>query len=219
MRSRTEPKPYPLAPLVAGLARLISGVRVQWLGCQPDTRQRVYFANHTSHLDFVVLWAALPKEVRALTRPVAAQNYWGQSSLRRYLATTLFRAVLIARMAPSEKPNRLGVAAAQATLDRMLEALGQHSSLIVFPEGTRGTGEEVAPFKSGLYHLCLRKPGLEMVPVYLENLNRILPKGEVVPVPLLSRVTFGPPMYLLDNEPKKAFLERTREAVCKLRQS
>ena len=219
MKSRTEPRPHPLAPLLAGLARLISGVRVQWLGCQPDTRQRVYFANHTSHLDFVVLWAALPKEVRALTRPIAAQDYWGKGSLRRYLATTLFRAVLIARTGPSDRPNRLGVATAQATLDRMLEALGQHSSLIVFPEGTRGTGEEVAPFKGGLYHLCMRKPGLELVPVYLENLNRILPKGEFLPVPLLSRATFGPPMVLLENEPKREFLERTREAVCKLRQT
>lgn len=205
---------HPLASFLALFARLISGVQVRWLDCEPSPRQRIYFANHTSHLDAVVLWAALPGEVRALVRPVAAQDYWERAGLRSYLSQSVFHAILINR---NPQGSERTLAAAQGVIETMVAAMGGRCSLIVFPEGTRGTGEDVAPFKSGLYHLALRKPGVELVPAYMENLNRILPKGEVLPVPTLSSVTFGPPLRLEPGEPKSAFLERAREAVCRLR--
>ena len=200
----------PLVASLAGVARLLSGITIRWVGCRPDTRQRVYFGNHTSHLDSLVLWSALPPEVRALARPVAAKDYWGTGKLHRRLVTWLFQAVLIERhCADAAERHR------QSEL--LLEAMGERYSLIVFPEGTRGRGPEIAPFKSGLYHLSLKKPGLELVPVHLENLNRILPKGEFLPVPLLSSITFGHPIRVLDGEPKDVFLERAREAVRSLK--
>jgi 1-acyl-sn-glycerol-3-phosphate acyltransferase len=207
-------KIHPLASLLAGLARLISGVQVRWLDSRPDTRQRIYFSNHTSHLDAVVLWASLPPEVRALARPVAAQDYWEKTAARQYLASAVFHAVLINR---NPQGSERSLAAAQAVMERMVEALGDRHSLIVFPEGTRGSGEEIAPFKSGLYHLAQRRPDVELLPVFLENLNRILPKGEVLPVPVLSSATFGPPLHLGPGEPKREFLERAREAVRRLK--
>jgi 1-acyl-sn-glycerol-3-phosphate acyltransferase len=205
---------HPLASLLAGFARWISGVQVRWLDCQPNPRQRIYFANHTSHLDAVVLWASLPPEVRALARPVAAQDYWEKTGVRRFLSMQVFHAVLINR---NPQGSERSLAAAQAVIDRMVEALGDRYSLIVFPEGTRGSGEDVAAFKSGLYHLAQRRPEVELVPTYLENLNRILPKGEVLPVPVLSSATFGPPLRLAPGEPKREFLERAREAVRRLK--
>jgi 1-acyl-sn-glycerol-3-phosphate acyltransferase len=209
---------HPLAGIIAGAARLITGVNVRWLDSRPDTTQRVYFANHTSHLDFVVLWSSLPQEVRALTRPVAAQDYW-EKGVRHALAVNIFKAVLVARRnAASEATPGEAVAAARRIIDHLAEAMGEHSSLIIFPEGTRGSGEEVGAFKSGLYYLCQRKPVLQLVPAYLNNLNRILPKGEFLPVPFISQLTFGPPMMLEPGEPKAAFLVRAREAVCRLRQ-
>ncbi len=208
-----NPEIHPLAGVLAALARLISGVRVRWLDCRPDIRQRVYFANHTSHLDFVVLWSTLPTAVRALTRPVAARDYWERTAMRRFLAETVFRAVLIERHPLAQND---GFAAAKTAVNQMAEALGKSNSVIVFPEGTRGPGDSVGPFKSGIYHLCARRPDVELVPVYLENLNRILPKGEVLPVPLLSTATFGPPIRFLPEEPKKAFLGRAREALWRL---
>jgi len=195
------------AALFAGLSRLIAGTSVRWVDCRPDARQRVYFANHTSHLDFVVIWSALPPAARAVTRPVAAQDYWERGRLRHYLASAVFNAVLIDREKVSARNN---------PVDRIIEAMGDRYSLILFPEGTRGS--EVGAFKSGLYHLCVRKADLELVPVYVENLNRILPKGEFLPVPLLSTVTFGPSIALKPGEPKGAFLERARSAVLNLRQ-
>jgi 1-acyl-sn-glycerol-3-phosphate acyltransferase len=217
-------KARPLAAMIAAAARMISGVQVRWVDSEPDPRQAVYFANHSSHLDFVVLWSSLPAEVRALTRPVAAQDYWN-GGLRRALAVNVFRAVLVARHAAkgegkeaSADPNSADSAAdPRLAIDHMLEAMGDTESLILFPEGTRGTGEEVAAFKSGLYYLCRQRPGLRLIPVYLNNLNRILPKGEFLPVPFISKLTFGPPMALDAGETKPAFLARARAAVCRLR--
>jgi 1-acyl-sn-glycerol-3-phosphate acyltransferase len=207
---------HPLASALAVFARVISGVRARWLDCEPSTRQRIYFANHTSHLDAVVLWSALPDHVRALARPVAAQDYWEHTALRRYLASRVFRAVLINR---NPRGAERSLAAAQGVIERLVEALGERSSLIVFPEGTRGSGQDVAPFKSGIYHLVQKRPDVELVPAYLENLNRILPKGEVLPVPLLSSVTFGAPLQAAPGETKREFLGRAREAVRRLRPS
>lgn len=194
--------------LVVLLVQLLCGARARWLGTDPDTRQRIYFANHTSHLDVVVLWAALPPPVRALVRPVAARDYWTQSRLHLHLATHVFNALLIERRKVTIHEN---------PLKDMLEALGQHHSLIVFPEGGRFPGPEPKPFKSGLYHLAKRRPDIELVPVLLENLNRILPKGEVLPVPLLGSITIGYPIRLLEDEAKSEFLERARRAVWDLR--
>lgn len=208
---------HPIASLIAAVARGVTGVQVQWAGCAPSDRPRVYFANHTSHLDFVVLWSALPATIRAKTRPIAARDYWDSSAIRRYLAEKVFHALLIdrgaARAHAAEEPHHSG----RTLIEDMAQALGSDGSLILFPEGTRGTGEELGPFRSGIYHLALRRPDVELVPAYLENMNRILPKGEVLPVPMLSLLTFGKPLHVESGEEKHAFLERAREAVAALR--
>jgi 1-acyl-sn-glycerol-3-phosphate acyltransferase len=209
---------HPVASVIASLARGLSGVRVRWAGCRPEARQRIYFANHTSHLDFVVLWSALPREVRARTRPVAAEDYWDKG-VRAYLSQKVFHAILLRRRAAVEEHD---IAAAlmesRRGIDRLAEAMGETDSLIIFPEGTRGTGETIGPFRSGLYYLAQRRPEIELVPAYLEDLSRVLPKGEVLPVPLLSLLTFGEPLHFEDSETKALFLERARAAVLALRQ-
>jgi 1-acyl-sn-glycerol-3-phosphate acyltransferase len=198
-----------MSELLAMLVRMISGAQGHWFDCEPVPKQRVYVANHSSHLDFLVLWAVLPSEVRAKARPVAAKDYWETGKVKRWLAMNIFRAVLVDR-----KPAAMQ--GAEQVLAPLLEALDAGDSLILFPEGTRGTGDEVGSFKSGLYHLCKLRAGLEVVPAHLSNLNRILPKGEIVLVPLLSKVHFGAPVRLEDQERKPQFLERTRAAVCAL---
>jgi len=195
--------------ILALLARFFSGASIRWIDCQPDTCQRVYFANHTSHLDAVVLWSALPPEVRCLTRPVAAKDYWTAGRIRRYLATRVFNALLI---------DRTEIKVHQSPVDVMIREIGQTYSLIVFPEGGRTSGEEIGEFKSGLYYLCKKRPDLELIPVHIDNMNRILPRGEVLPVPLLTCITFGPPMWLEAGEPKADFLFRAREAVRRLKE-
>jgi CDP-diacylglycerol---glycerol-3-phosphate 3-phosphatidyltransferase len=209
---------HPLASLLAAVGRGISGIQVQWAGCQPDEKQRIYFANHSSHLDFVVLWSALPSEIRAVTRPIAARDYWEETPLRRYLAENVFKAVLVERATTSKAKNpEEHHLASRSLIEDLANALGKTNSLILFPEGTRGTGEKVGPFRSGLFHLAARRPDVELVPAYLENLNRILPKGEFLPVPMLSLLTFGKPIQLEPHEEKHVFLDRARETVSSLR--
>jgi 1-acyl-sn-glycerol-3-phosphate acyltransferase len=199
---------------LAFVARLISGATARWTAPLDPTRQRVYFANHTSHLDFIIIWSSLPPEIRARTRPVAGSDYWGKGPIRRYLSRKVFNAILIDR--PSSDASST-ISAAAKSIESIAAAMADHSSIIVFPEGTRSLTGEVLPFKSGLYHLLKLKPDLEIVPVYLANMNRILPKGEVLPVPLIGRVIVGAPMRLEPAENKHAFLTRAREAMLALR--
>jgi 1-acyl-sn-glycerol-3-phosphate acyltransferase len=194
--------------LLAVIARFLSGASVRWIDCQPDTCQRVYFANHTSHLDPIVIWSSLPAEVRALTRPVAAKDYWEKGWVRRYLARKVFDALLI---------DRKDIKVHQSPVDLMLKAMGDTHSVIIFPEGGRNTGAEIGEFKSGLYYMAKKRPDLELVPVHLDNMNRVLPRGEFLPVPLLSCITFGPPIWLEAGEPKTEFLNRARDAVRRLK--
>lgn len=194
--------------ILALIARLLSGASVRWIDCQPDACQRVYFANHTSHLDGIVLWSSLPPPIRALTRPVAAKDYWTAGRVRYYLASRVFNALLI---------DRQEIKVHQSPVDLMIREIGNRYSLIVFPEGGRSPGPDIGEFKSGLYYLCKKRPDLELIPVYIDNMNRILPRGEFLPVPLLSCITFGPPMWLEAGEPKADFLRRAQEAVRRLK--
>jgi 1-acyl-sn-glycerol-3-phosphate acyltransferase len=205
-----------IASVLAAVAQVLAGSSVRWVGSVPTDGQRVYIANHSSHFDFIVLWSYLPSRLRRLTRPVAARDYWERDMVRRYLAARVFNAVLIDRVAaPGTAAGQLG----RQAVDQMVEALDDRHSLILFPEGTRGPGDDLAPFRSGLYHLCNSRPDVEVVPVYLENLNRILPKGHLLPVPMLSRITFGAPLRLQPAEEKDAFLERARQAIRGLKEA
>ena len=207
---------HPDSPLLVAFVRLLCGAHPRWVGCGPAAVQRIYVANHGSHLDTLVIWSALPPELRERTRPVAAADYWSRG-IRRRLAERVFRAVLIPRGAAD------GVAAAReagarAAVERTASALDSGDSLILFPEGTRTRGPEVGPFKAGIWHLCRMRPQVDVVPVWLDNLKRVLPKGEFAPVPFVVGVTFGSPTRLADGEAKEPFLDRLRAAVIDLGQ-
>ncbi|SDH35885.1 1-acyl-sn-glycerol-3-phosphate acyltransferases [Pseudomonas benzenivorans] len=188
-------------------ARLLTGARALWLGCTAQPVQRLYFANHSSHGDFVLLWASLPAELRRSTRPVAGADYWLTGSVRRYLIQRVFNAVLVDRQRASPDSN---------PLQPMLDALDRGDSLILFPEGTRNLEAGLLPFKSGLYHLARTRPGVELIPVWIANLNRVMPKGRALPLPLLCTLSFGAPLAYLEEEGKAAFLERARNALLAL---
>ena len=193
---------------VCGFARALTGARAMWKGCAPVAETRVYYGNHSSHADFVLIWAALPVSLRVRTRPVAGADYWETSRLRRWLMHEVFRAVLIDRVPSNDRVDPVA---------RMAHALEQDDSLILFPEGTRNTTDEILlPFKSGVYHLARACPDVHFVPVWIENLNRVMPKGEIVPIPLLCTITFGTPLRLRDGEAKDDFVGRLRESLLAL---
>ena len=193
--------------LLSFIARLITGAQGHWKGCPPMAEQRIYFANHQSHLDWVLIWAALPRELRATTRPIAARDYWTASPFRHWLTREVFNAVYVDRQRTDD----------QDPLEPLVEALAHGDSLVIFPEGTRSSQGLPQAFKSGLYHLARQFPQVRLVPCWIDNVQRVMPKGEVVPVPVLCTVTFGTPLSLGPGEDKRAFLERARAAVVALR--
>ncbi|HEY4357762.1 MAG TPA: lysophospholipid acyltransferase family protein [Acidobacteriaceae bacterium] len=197
------------AGALAVVARVLAGTEVRGASAALSAQQCIFFANHASHLDFVVLWSALPSSVRERTRPIAASDYWQSSRLRRFLAERVFRAVLV------ERQGACGSSAA-ANAAAMRQALAEGSSLILFPEGTSSADTTVGEFRSGLYYLARQWPGVQMVPVRLENMGRILPRDDVFPVPLIGRLTFGRAIQVWEDESKPHFLERARNAVVQM---
>jgi 1-acyl-sn-glycerol-3-phosphate acyltransferase len=189
--------------LLAFLTRLITGAQGHWKGSPPKAEQRIYFANHQSHFDWVLIWAALPRELRAQTRPIAARDYWTSSPFKHWLTREVFNAVYVNRQRTDD----------QDPLEPLADALRSGDSLVIFPEGTRSNKGAPQAFKSGLYHLAEQFPQVPLVPVWIDNVQRVMPKGEVVPVPILCTATFGAPLQLQQGEDKRAFLERARAAV------
>lgn len=192
-----------------GLIRLLTGAQARWQGCPPKAEQRIYFANHQSHADLMLMWAALPAELRSITRPIAAKDYWTKTPFKTWLTTAVFNAIYVDRAKTGE----------QDPLEPLIHALERGDSVILFPEGTRGNQEEPQSFKSGLYNLAKRFPDVVLVPAWINNVQRVMPKGEVVPVPILCSVTFGAPLVLAADEDRSHFLTRARQAVLDLRES
>ena len=244
--------------LLLGVVRFLTGSQARWYGCPPKAEQRIYFANHQSHADMVLIWAALPEELRSITRPIAAKDYWTKTPFRQWITTAVFNAVYVDRQATPTRPAP-PMAAASATdtdtgnhadtataggpdplpeapppapspealraalpesdpLAPLVRALEDGDSIVIFPEGTRGHGDEPQAFKSGLYKLAQMFPQVVLVPAWINNVQRVMPKGEVVPVPILCSVTFGAPVQLEPGEERRPFLDRARRAVIALRE-
>jgi 1-acyl-sn-glycerol-3-phosphate acyltransferase len=189
---------------ICGLVRLFTGVQSRWAGVEPTPVQRIYFANHTSHFDCLVLLSVLPRPLRQLVRPAAAADYWTTNPLRNWFSQNVLHIV------PVERHN---LTRANNPIKKLIGAIDEGSSLLIFPEGGRCESGEISEFKAGLYHLSKSRPDVELVPTYIDNASRVLPKGCMIPIPLLCTVTFGAPLKLLEGESKQAFLLRAQEAV------
>lgn len=196
---------------IALVARLITAVRAEWRGIDPVPRQRVYYANHVSNADMPMIWAVLPPNLRRQVRPVAAADYWLKTRLRAFVGPEVFNCVLVDR-----RPDRDG--STGDPMDTILAALNDGASLILFPEGNRNMTEApLLPFKAGLYNIARACPHVDLVPTWVANLTEVMPKGKVIPLPLMTTVIFGAPVHLQDGEDKDAFLDRAARALVALK--
>jgi 1-acyl-sn-glycerol-3-phosphate acyltransferase len=194
---------------IVGFAKVVTGLRAIWIHGAPQADQTIYVANHSSHGDFVLIWAALPSDLRVLTRPVAGADYWDRPGLRGFIGKQVFRALLI---------SRDGGAQADNPVEAMTAVLASGDSLILFPEGTRNTSDEILlPLKSGIFRLVQRYPEARVIPVWIENLKRVLPKGQFIPVPLACTVRFGQALPCHAQDTRETYLERLRLALLDLR--
>lgn len=192
------------------LISFLTGVRpkdAHELPLSPD-RSIVYYANHSSHGDFMLVWVSLPRRWRKRVRPVAGADYWLSNPIKRFIIQQVFNGLLVPRN--SGNP--------QASTEKMQAALEQKQSLIIFPEGTRNTDENcvLQPFKSGIYHLANQCPTAYFVPMWIDNINHVLPKGKVLPVPLLCQVQIGEPIQIRPYEGKEEFIARCHAALLEL---
>ncbi|MDR1976459.1 MAG: 1-acyl-sn-glycerol-3-phosphate acyltransferase [Campylobacteraceae bacterium] len=188
--------------LFIGFWKLLTGVRLIWQGCEPNANQRIYYANHSSHADFALIWSALPKSLREKTRAVAAYDYWTKTPVRKFMIQEMFNAVLVERDTKGKNP-----------LTPILEALKNGDSIIIFPEGTRNKTDELLAFKAGIYLLAKENPRIEIVPIWLDNLKRVMPKGHFIPLPFLCTLTVGKATSLGQEESKQEFLQRLRDEL------
>ncbi len=193
--------------VLIGLTRFLVGGHAHWIDTRPEQKQRIYFANHGSHIDTLLLWSALPRHLRATTHAAAAADYWGQGAVKRFIAQKGLNAVLI---------NRSGSSAPGEALEPLRKVLSEGHSLILFPEGTRSANRLPGSFKSGLYRLAKEFPNAELIPVYLDNPARAMPKGAMLPLPIICSAHFGAPLALIENEEKERFLQRAQAAVSAL---
>lgn len=196
-----------IAPMLRAVVRFLVGAKALWAdpSVARDGAVHLYFSNHTSHLDTMAIWAALPAELRHRTRPVAAMDYWKRGGIRQFLADRVLRVLYVDRAHGRDN--------GADPLAPLAQAMHEGESIIIFPEGTRACQRTPGPFKSGLFHLMERCPEVVLVPTYLDNLHRSMPKGCWVPVPLTCTVRFGAPLVRVEGETKEAFLERARAAV------
>jgi 1-acyl-sn-glycerol-3-phosphate acyltransferase len=170
------------ALVVRPLMALFIGLRVQGRENLRQPGPFVLVANHSSHLDTVSLLSLFPLGRLRYVRPVAAADYFERNRFVSVLSRTLFNILPIARKNITTDNN---------PLRRMKAALDRGESLIIFPEGTRGSGDEVGQFRSGVAHLLEKTPNLPVIPAYLLNMGRSLPKGEFIPVPFFCEVRIG----------------------------
>jgi len=191
-----------IARLLLAATRWLIGAEIGGPADPQAGRPTIYFARHASHLDTLAIMASLPDSQREGVHPVAARDYWGATPLRRFVAVHCLNAALIDRAA-GPGGDALSVVA---------DLLASGRSVILFPEGTRGQGG-IGKFKSGLFHLAQRFPEADLIPVQLDNVHRVLPKGSHLPVPLRCGVSFGVRLQRLDGETKEGFLARARTAV------
>jgi 1-acyl-sn-glycerol-3-phosphate acyltransferase len=191
------------------VAKLVTGARSLWQ-TPPEAGPTVYFANHNSHADFALVWATLPRDLRYATRPVAGADYWLAKPLRRFVGVEVINALMIAREGGNLRENN--------PVRQMSAALQAGDSLIMFPEGTRNMSEKpLQEIKSGIYHLAKACPDARFVPVWIDNVQRVLPKGMIVPIPLACTVRYGAPLQFVPDMGKKGFLDLVRESLLNLR--
>jgi len=183
---------------------LFIGLRVRGREHLRTCDQFILIANHSSHLDTISLLSLFPLNRLRKIRPVAAADYFERNAFVSTMTKTLFNILPIARknITPENNPLR-----------RMREAIEAGESLIIFPEGTRGSGSEIGEFRSGVAHLIAKMPGVNIVPAYLMNMGRSLPKGEFIPVPFFCEIRLGEPRVMAGSrqEITKALEAAVRE--------
>ncbi|MES0266645.1 lysophospholipid acyltransferase family protein [Citrobacter sedlakii] len=183
-----------------------------WLGLRVRHRERlpthgpaIIVANHNSHMDVFALLSLFSLRRQGQVHPVAAADYFLRNKWMAWFALNILNIIPVMRKGGDANP-----------LARCEQALREGKTLILFPEGTRGEPGKLAPLKSGLWHLSQRFPEVPIIPVWLTGTERVMGKGNRIPLPLFIDVTIGGAMYA--DPDKRAFMDNLRAQLLALSQ-
>ncbi|HOJ78747.1 MAG TPA: lysophospholipid acyltransferase family protein [Bacillota bacterium] len=187
---------------------LFIGLRVYGKHNLPKVHPFIIVANHSSHLDTLSLLSIFSIKDLHRIQPVAAGDYFNRNRFVSFLTHKLFNILTIPRSAINKENHPVKL---------MKNALEQGNSLIIYPEGTRSLTEEIGRFRPGIAHLIKEIPGIKVIPVFLANMGRSLPKGEYLPIPFFCEIVIGEPLLLQAD--KTAIIQTLENAVKRLKHS
>lgn len=142
----------------------------------------LFSANHTSHLDTLVVLKVLPRRYRWRLSVAAAADYWFANPLLGSLTALLSSSFPMARQGN-----------ARPSMEHTVDLIDRGWSVLIFPEGTRSPNGDMQPFKPGVGLLAVEL-GVPVVPIHLRGVYAILPKGSRVPRRGPVEVTIGAPL-------------------------
>lgn len=183
---------------------IILGLNVRRMELLPKDGPAIIVANHNSHLDTVVLMTLFKGKLLHKIRPVAAADYFLKNKLIAFFSLNMMNIIPLNRR--PKKRDQL--------FDGIYEALDQKDIIILFPEGSRGEPEQLAKFKSGIYHLLKRRPEVPVYPVYMHGLGKSLPKGDPLFVPFFCDVFIGEKFYWYDD--RWGFVKEVEDRIVEL---
>jgi 1-acyl-sn-glycerol-3-phosphate acyltransferase len=160
------------------------GVRVDVVGAAriPRSGPYVIMSNHSSHADVPILFATLP----------LVPGFIAKKELSRipFLSMALRAGghVLIDRADHQSGMQGIKLAAREVQAGK---------TIAVFPEGTRGDGATLLPFKKGAF-LIAKRAGVPIIPVGIRGSHAVLRRGEILPHAMGVSVHIGEPVSQSD---------------------
>lgn len=177
-------------------------MRVEGRSRFPAKPPFVVIANHASHLDALVLAAALPRPVRRTTYPIAAGDVFFETIASSALSGVFLNALPLWR----KKVTR-------HALDDLRERLvAGDCSYILFPEGARSRDGQPLPFKSGIGHLIAGTP-VPVVPCHISGAFEAFPPDSRFPRPRTLRVRVGEPIVFEATPNERAGWQEVAETL------
>lgn len=189
------------------VAKLMTGADLTGREHLPSKGPAIVAANHTSHVDTLLMLSIFPAVAISKVRPAAAADYFLKDPVVGWFSRNIIGIVPVAR----DKVRTEG----EDVLRPALDALARGEIVVVFPEGTRGDGDELSRLKNGVARLAEAYPDAPVIPVWIQGAGRVLPKGEVVPVPMTCAVLVGPPIHWQGR--RTAFMDALRQGLQSLK--
>ena len=181
--------------------RLFVGVRFDNARFLLEESQFIIVANHNSHLDTMTIMSSLPRSIIHKVRPVAAADHFGKTGWSTRLSNYFVNTLLIQRKRDKENPEN-------DPISRMVRALDDGYSLILFPEGTRGEPEVQQGLKPGVAFVLNHRPHIKYVPVFMKGMGKAMPKDDALIVPFSSTIVFGRPRSVAPGQDVASILNQ-----------